>query len=75
MPTKAELEEELESTKAKLREVRGQVRELKGSQSEHLSKTERTLVSVELSDDGSGSVSIDRDGHRVNRIDLMKEPV
>ena len=41
-----------------------------------VSKSKRTTISVELdSETGVGSISVDRDGQRVHRIDLMKEPV
>lgn len=43
--------------------------------SEQKSKSRRTTVTVEVEDDGSGVVIIDRDGLRVHRFDIPKEPV
>ena len=34
----------------------------------------RTTVSVEMLESGKGTVTIDRDGQRVHRIDFEKEP-
>ena len=41
----------------------------------HESESGRTVVTVEMDDDGKGSIFVDRDGQRVHRFDFMKEPV
>ena len=75
MPTKEELEAEIEHLKGQLRETRSTVRDLKGSKAEHKSKSERTTITVEIEDDGRAQVLIDRDGMRIQQIDMEKEPI
>ena len=43
--------------------------------SDIVSKSKRTTITVEMAADGSALVTVDRDGHRVQRIDVSKEPV
>lgn len=49
--------------------------ELARRDSEHTSASGRTTIKVELTEDGRGFVTIDRDGQRIHRIDVEKEPV
>lgn len=55
--------------------VRAKKQEFAKRDAVQTSDSGRTTVSVELLEDGRGVVTIDRDGHRVHRIDLEKEPI
>lgn len=39
------------------------------------SKSKRTVITVEIAEDGKAQVLIDRDGRRVQQIDMEKEPI
>jgi hypothetical protein len=39
------------------------------------SHTHRTQIRIEMNEDGSALITVDRDGHRVHRIDVSEEPV
>ena len=79
MPTKAELEEEVEKLEIKTRELNKDRRELRAEFAkrdvEHTSASGRTTIKVELLEDGRFIVTVDRDGMRVHRIDGEKEPI
>ena len=77
MPTKAELEESVDDLQSKVRDLRKEIRELKASAAdpEHVSDSGRTTITVLMAEDGKGTVTIDRDGQRVQRVDFEKEPV
>ena len=40
-----------------------------------MSKSKRTTIEVEMGTDGTALVTVDRDGHRVHRIDVSREPI
>lgn len=58
-----------------LAELRARKAEFSHRDSVHASKSGRTAVSVEVTDDGRAVITVDRDGHRVHRIDVEKEPI
>lgn len=58
-----------------LEELRKRKKELARRDSVYSSASGRTSVSVEITEDGRAIVTIDRDGHRVHRIDMEAEPI
>ena len=58
-----------------LAELRQRKAELSRRDSVYVSSSGRTSIAVEIVADGRALVTIDRDGHRVHRIDMEKEPI
>ena len=58
-----------------LEELRARKAELARRDSVHASKSGRTAIAVEMTADGRAMVTVDRDGQRIHRIDVEKEPV